>query len=168
MAIDLPAKWFLRKHEKGEVFGPIRFDQIVSWAKEAQVNPQDMVSNDAKTWTRAPMLPGLAMDWLIELTDKLLYGPTTSEALMEFVRLGEISRDTKIVNCKTAETMELKSAPFFSEDAGENPQKRLLDLEEALAEKQRQLGEALGIIAELEARLRAFEDPAQEAHSEKQ
>ena len=173
MAIDHPENWFLKKHETAEVFGPIRFEQIMAWAKAAQVNPQDMVSNDREVWTKAPMMPDLAMDWLIEVSDNLLYGPTTAEALMEFSRLGEITRDTHVLNCRTGEIMTLGRAPFYREEAMHpavedfpqpqkggikiNLQKRIRDLESSLIEKNRQLTTAKETITRLEAKIRDME-----------
>ena len=173
MASDHPENWFLKKHETAEVFGPIRFEQIRSWAKAAQVNPQDMVSTDREAWTKAPMIPDFAMDWLIEVSGDLLYGPTTAEALMEFARLGEISRETHILNCCTGEIMTLGSAPFFREDAEQptvedfpqpqkggiriNLQKRIRDLESNLMEKSRQVTAAKETIGRLEAKIRDLE-----------
>ncbi len=173
MTNDHPENWFLKKYETAEVFGPIRFDQIRAWAKAAQVNPQDMVSTDREVWTKAPMIPDFAMDWLIEVSVDLLYGPTTAEALMEFSRLGEITKDTHILNCRTGEIMTLGRAPFFSEEAMRpavedfpqppkggikiNLQKRIRDLESALMEKHRQLAAAQETISKLETRVHEFE-----------
>lgn len=175
MAIDHPEFWFLKKHDTGEVFGPIHFEQIRSWAKAAQVNPQDMVSTDCEVWTKAPMIPDFAMDWLIEVSDNLLYGPTTAEALMEFSRLGEITRESHILNCRTGEIMTLGSTPFFREEAVQpavedfpqppqkggikiNLQKRIRELESALMEKSLQVTAAKETIARLETKIRAMEN----------
>jgi hypothetical protein len=173
MAIDHPENWFLKKHDTAEVFGPVRFEQIRSWAKAAQINPQDMVSTDKEVWTKAPMIPDFAMDWLIEVSDNLLYGPTTAEALLEFSRLGEITRESHILNCRTGEIMSLGKAPFFREETMQpavedfpqpqkggiriNLQKRIRDLETSLMEKSRQLTAAKETIAKLEARIRDME-----------
>jgi hypothetical protein len=167
MAFDHLEVWHLRKHDSAEIFGPVRFEKIKEWAMAAQVNSQDMVSTDREVWTKAPMIPDLAMDWLIEVSDRLLYGPTTEGALMEFMRVGEITRDTMVVNCKTGETMPLGSTPFFREEAAEVPeenaptppkagirvnlQKRIRDLDLALADKTRQLALAQETITKLEA-----------------
>ncbi|MFA7233225.1 MAG: hypothetical protein WC076_03850 [Terrimicrobiaceae bacterium] len=173
MTIDHPENWFLKKHETAETFGPIPFEQIRIWARAAQVNPQDMVSTDREVWTKAPMIPDLAMDWLIEVSANLLYGPTTAETLMEFSRLGEITRETHILNCRTGEVMALDKAPFFSEEAMRpavedfpqpqkggikiNLQKRIRDLESALMEKTRQVTAAKETLSKLEAKIRDLE-----------
>src|SRR4029077_9225531 len=90
--------WFLRKHEDGTVFGPLSFDQLARWASTAQVAPHDAISSDQLTWTKAPMLPELGMDWLVELTSEQYYGPTTLGAVQEFIRLGEIDGETFVIN----------------------------------------------------------------------
>ena len=180
MATDHPFNWYLRKHNEGKIFGPIRFEQLAAWAQTAQVNSQDMVSTDKEVWTKAPMIPDLAMDWMLEVTSNLLYGPTTAGALLEFVRLGEIHRDTTIINACTGESMALRSAPFFSEEALQaivtdaveaqpqkggiklNLQQRIRVLEAALVEKRIQLNAANETIAKLEAKILDLEKYARD------
>src|SRR3954453_2055377 len=91
-------RWFLRKHEDGTVFGPLSFLQLAKWAAAAQVAPHDAISADQLTWIKAPMLPELGMDWLVELTTEQYYGPTTLGAVQEFIRLGEIDGETYVIN----------------------------------------------------------------------
>src|SRR4051812_35660736 len=91
-------RWFLRKHEDGTVFGPLSFTQLATWAAAAQVAPHDAISSDQLTWIKAPMLPELGMDWLVELTSEQYYGPTTLGAVEEFIRLGEIDGETYVIN----------------------------------------------------------------------
>jgi DNA-binding transcriptional MerR regulator len=90
--------WFLRKHEDGTVFGPLSFAQLQQWASAAQIAPHDKLSTDQRTWQKAPMYPELQMDWLVEVTSEHYYGPTTIGAIAEFVRLGEITEETFIIN----------------------------------------------------------------------
>ena len=92
--------WFLRKHEDGSTFGPVRFDQIARWAAAAQIAPHDTLSNDRQTWVKAPMLAQLGMDWLVELTSEHYYGPTTLRRSQEFIRLGEIDGETLVINTR--------------------------------------------------------------------
>jgi len=183
MATDHPSNWYLRKHNEGVIFGPIRFEQLAAWAQTAQVNSQDMVSNDQEVWTKAPMVPDLAMDWMLEVTSNLLYGPTTAGALLEFTRIGEIHRDTTIINACTGESMTLDSAPFFSEEALHavaadaqvpqpqkggvklNLQQRIRVLEAALVEKRMKLIAANETIAKLEAKILDLEKYAREIRS---
>ena len=114
MAIERSENWFLRKHESGEVFGPVPFDKIREWAHSAQVNAQDMLSTDQTIWTKAPMIAETEMDWLIVVGENVLYGPTTAEALFEFERLGEITVATTLINCTTGERTTKPSAPIAS------------------------------------------------------
>ena len=98
--MEAPASqhWFLRKHEDGSIFGPLGFEQLARWASSAQVAPHDLLSTDQLTWMKAPMLPELGMDWLVEVTSERYYGPTTLGAIQEFVRLGEINEQTFVIN----------------------------------------------------------------------
>ena len=75
MAIERSEDWFLRKHDSGEVFGPVPFEKIREWAHSAQVNAQDMLSTDQIIWTKAPMIAETEMDWLIVVGENVLYDP---------------------------------------------------------------------------------------------
>lgn len=190
MAIDNFQNWYLKKHENGEIFGPIRFEKIREWARTAQVNPQDMVSTDQVVWTRPPMIPELEMDWLVELGENLLYGPTTSGTLMEFVTSGEISPETNVINCVNGEQSVLKDTEFYavaisappvehaeaeSEDLDSpivqpikggirvNLQRRVRELEQSLLDKQRHLVAAKDLIARLESKNKELEERLREA-----
>jgi hypothetical protein len=167
-------KWFLRKHEDGSTFGPVHFDQIARWAAAAQIAPHDLLSNDRQIWTKAPMIPQLAMDWLIELTSEHYYGPTTLGALQEFIRLGEIDGDTFVINtCDGArrqirqmselwETSELQVDEDQIEIELGDPvgpavakmsvhlQERIRDLEQTLQEERRALADSENRYVELE------------------
>ena len=103
--------WFLRKHEDGSTFGPVRFDQIARWAATAQIAPHDTLSNDRQTWVKAPMLAQLGMDWLVELTSEHYYGPTTLGALQEFIRLGEIDGETLVINTRDGTRCKIQEMP---------------------------------------------------------
>jgi hypothetical protein len=103
--------WFLRKHEDGSTFGPVRFDQIARWAATAQIAPHDTLSNDRQTWVKAPMLTQLGMDWLVELTSEHYYGPTTLGALQEFIRLGEIDGETLVINTRNGARCKIEEMP---------------------------------------------------------
>jgi hypothetical protein len=106
-------QWFLRKHEDGSIFGPISFAQLSEWASTAQIAPHDAISTDQVTWIKAPMLPQLGMDWLVELTSELYYGPTTLGAIQEFIRLGEIDAQTYIINACDGTRQEIQEIPAF-------------------------------------------------------
>lgn len=183
MPTDNPDNWYLKKHENGEVFGPIPLERIREWARSAQVNSQDMLSNDNVIWNQAPMIPQMEMDWLVEVNEDLLYGPTTAETLLEFHQLGEISSETTIINCRTAESLLLGEAGFYSAPEREpeeeqipaaplmkmlhksgrgtlrvNLQSRVRELEVALLEKRLKLMEAEHSILRLEAKIKILEN----------
>jgi hypothetical protein len=180
MAPEHSENWFLRKHDSGEVFGPVPFEKIREWAYSAQVNAQDMLSTDQIIWTKAPMIPETEMDWLIVLGESVLYGPTTSKTLLEFERLSEITPATTLINCTTGERTTLGEAPFYrgpqvtideqspldtlviqpGRGAGLriSLQQRIRELENALLDKGRKLTDAEETIARLEFKIRELED----------
>jgi hypothetical protein len=183
MPIANPEHWFLKKHDHGEVFGPVHFDKIKDWANSAQINPQDMLSDDGTVWTKAPMIPELEMDWLVVVGENLLYGPTTAGALLEFLQLGEITSETALINCCTGQLWTLSETPFYEQFQAEpkedtlpanpllammqqsgsggvklNLQKRVRELESALLDRRRKLMAAEETIVRLESRIRELEE----------
>lgn len=172
--------WYLKKHGTQEVFGPVRFSKLQEWAQSAQISPQDLLSTDQEVWTRPPMLPELEMDWLVQVSDDFLYGPTTVGTLVEFLVSGEISSDAPLINCVSGEKLLFHQAPFAKDSPRPEPveektrsgriipppvkggirlnlQKRVRELEHLVLAKQRKLNAANEKIARLEARLRDAE-----------
>src|SRR4029077_6268178 len=147
--------WFLRKYQGGSVFGPISFDQLSGWASAAQVAPHDVVSTDQQTWLKAPMVPQLGMDWLVEVPSEHYYGPATVGAIQEFIRLGDINADTFVINSCDGTRRQIGEMPALfktnaaaskgnSGDAAVEPaaagisirlQERIGDLEQTLREE---------------------------------
>lgn len=177
--MDAPAgqQWFLRKHEDGSTFGPLTSEQLAVWASSAQVAPNDSISSDETNWMKAPMLPDLGMDWIVEVTSERYYGPTTLGAVNEFIRLGEIHGETFVLNACDGTRHQIKdigvllqSAPVPSEVADNlsmtmaaateptamgiavGVQERIRELEEALREERRALAEAEQRYRQLEAK----------------
>lgn len=162
-------KWFLKKHEDGEVFGPVDFARLKEWSCAAQVSPLDLVSYDHINWLKAPMVPELHMDYLVQLGEELYYGPTTQDAIREFLRLGEIHAESILINCCTGVETTLRDSGFFPaqppslESAGQNEpgrgsvrqnlQQRIRELELLLVERRQQLDMAEVRIRHLERRL---------------
>jgi len=133
-----------------------------------------MLSSDQQTWIKAPMLPQLGMDWLVELTSENYYGPTTLGALQEFVRLGEIDGHTFVINTCDGTRRQIRQMPDLWETAQsetnedqfqiqlDDPvgpgvakisirlQERIRDLEQTLQEERRALAESEQRYAELE------------------
>jgi len=161
---DETQTWFLRKNDDGSVFGPIAFDQLQQWALDAQVSPLDAVSTDEQNWMRAPMLPELQMDFLVEVSPDQYYGPTTLGAVREFLQAGEINGETLVTNCRDGSTTALKNIPELqlAPDEEERPvrtsirfnlQQRIRELEEALLDERRAREDAEVHLGRLQAKL---------------
>jgi hypothetical protein len=156
--------WFLRKHEDGTVFGPLTFEHLARWAATAQIAPHDTVSTDQQSWTKAPMLAELGMDWLVEITSEHYYGPTTLGAILEFLRQGEVNEETFVINTCDGSRCQLREISGLLETARQNEpaasgisfnvHDRIRDLEESLREERRALEESEQRYAELEHRYR--------------
>ncbi len=158
--------WYLMKNDDGTIFGPITFEQLHSWASDAQVSPLDKVSNDEKTWMKAPMVPELGMDYLIEVSPDQFYGPTTLGAVREFLMIGEINADTPVTNCRDGSVSVIKDIAELNvpevEDTTQQPvrtsirinlQQRVRELEETLMEERRAREQAEHLVERLEAKL---------------
>src|SRR6267378_2442978 len=162
-------EWFLRKHEDGNIFGPLPFAQLARWASSAQVAPHDVVSTDQTAWVKAPMLPELGMDWLVEVTTERYYGPTTLGAIQEFVRLGEVTPENFVINtCDGSRRKIQEITPYFPNQVEEGDgsvdqtpaatgmsirfEERIRDLERCLGEERRVLQDAEARYHELEQR----------------
>ena len=173
--MDSPAdhQWFLRKHEDGTIFGPLTFDQLARWASSAQIAPHDSISPDQANWVKAPMLPELGMDWIVEITTERLYGPTTLGAIREFMRLGEITEQNFVINACDASRLQihdilplLEALPIDADAQADDAavggpaaagmsvdlNDRIRELEDALREERRAYAELEQHYRELEAR----------------
>jgi hypothetical protein len=107
-------EWYLLKVSDNEIFGPAPIGQFRIWASEAKISPLDLISNDErKTWLRAPMIGELQMDWLIEMPDGFLYGPTSIGTLQEFLATGEIDENVTVINTLDRNKTRIKDLPFF-------------------------------------------------------
>lgn len=164
--MDESQQWFLMKHEDGSVFGPIPFEQLKQWAVDAQVSPLDKVSNDEKNWVKAPMIPELEMDYLIEVSADQYYGPTTLGAVREFLQVGELHGDTIVTNCRDGSSSPIREIGALRPEREDddilkpvrtsirlNLQQRIRELEEALLEERRARETAEHLVEKLEAKL---------------
>jgi len=158
--------WYLMKNDDGTIFGPITFEQLQQWASDAQVSPLDKVSNDERTWMKAPMVPELGMDYLVEVSPDQFYGPTTLGAVREFLTIGEINAETPVTNCRDGSVTVIKDIPDLQvpeeEDTTQQPvrtsirinlQQRVRELEETLMEERRAREQAEHLVERLEAKL---------------
>lgn len=110
----MAGEWYLLKSADKEVFGPTTLESLRSWASEAKISPLDKISKDGRqSWVRAPMVPELQMDWLIEMPDNYLYGPTNVGTIQEFLATGEIDEHVVVINCAEGVEGRLSDQPFF-------------------------------------------------------
>ena len=147
---DDSPKWFLMKQADGDVFGPMPFSQLLQWAVDACISPLDKVSSDGHTWVKAPMIPELNMDYLVEAADNTIYGPTTIGAIREFYADGEIQLESVVTNCKTGERKPLKDFPHQTLHVTESLQSRIRELEEIVLQERHLRQTAEHRVAELE------------------
>jgi hypothetical protein len=178
MENPLSQLWYLRKHDGGTIFGPLTFEQLATWAATAQIAPHDLLSSDQVTWMKAPMMPELGMDWLVEVTSERYYGPTTLGAIQEFMHLREIDGETFIINACDGTRHQIRDLPGLQTpseaeaipteetEAPNEPaargisidlQDRIRDLEQSLREERRALEDSEDRFAELERRYRELE-----------
>jgi hypothetical protein len=152
--------WYLRKHQDNSVFGPLSFEQLADWARNAQVAPHDAISTDQSAWMKAPMLPELGMDWLVEVTSERYYGPTTLGSVQEFIRLREIDAETFIINACDGARRQVQDFPQFQLPA---PQEEIVggDEDETVAENPNEPA-ASGISIDLQDRIRDLEQSLRE------
>lgn len=114
-------QWYLRKHDDGSIHGPVALDQLQDWSLSAKVSPLDKVSKDGQaTWLRAPMVEELHMDWLVEVNDSYLYGPTTFGAVQEFLAADEIDGDTFLINTRDHRRSQIRDMPAFRQPASQS------------------------------------------------
>ena len=158
--------WYLQKFEDETLFGPMPFDQLKQWAFDAQVSPLDKISHDGTTWVKAPMVPDLEMDYLVEVSPDQYYGPTTFGAIREFLQVGEIHADTEVTNCRDGTKSPIKDIPELQQSRDDeeyavpvrtsirvNLQQRIRELEEALMDERRARETAEHVIDKLEAKI---------------
>ena len=107
-------EWFVLKWADKEVFGPTSLETLRGWASEAKISPLDKLSSDDKeSWVRAPMVTELQMDWLIEMSDNYLYGPTNVGTIQEFLATGEIDENVTLINCLEGTEHRLSDTAFY-------------------------------------------------------
>lgn len=92
--------WHLLKASDKDIFGPTDLETLRGWAADAKISPLDKISTDGRmSWQRAPMIPELQMDLLVQMPDNYLYGPTNVATIQEFLATGEIDENVTIINC---------------------------------------------------------------------
>lgn len=111
--------WHLKKLS-GEIYGPVDLPTLQTWAKDGRIAPEDQLSQDQKTWSPAPQLADLAMDWKVELRDGSMYGPLNVLAVKELVEDGSVSRRAKMAHKVSGEVSvvsEVLLSALIAQDA---------------------------------------------------
>lgn len=106
--------WHLLKASDKEVFGPTDLETLRGWAADAKISPLDKISSDDRhSWQRAPLIPELQMDHLVQMSDNYLYGPTNVATIQEFLATGEIDENVTIINCLDNKEARLSDLGWF-------------------------------------------------------
>jgi hypothetical protein len=109
-----PSTWHLIKAATNEEYGPLSHEALIGLAAEAKISSMDKLSNDDRqTWRRAPMVRELQMDWLIQMPDLYLYGPTNVSTIQEFLATGDIDESASLINCVDGSESRLRDLAFF-------------------------------------------------------
>lgn len=106
--------WHLLKASDKDIFGPTDLETLRGWAADAKISPLDKISSDDRmSWQRAPMIPELQMDLLVQMPDNYLYGPTNVATIQEFLATGEIDENVTIINCLDNTEARLSDLGWF-------------------------------------------------------
>ena len=106
--------WHLIKASTNEEYGPLSQEDLLQLASEAKISPMDKLSDDDRSsWRRAPMVKELLMDWLIQMPDQYLYGPTNVATIQEFLATGQIDGNVTVIDCSKGVEGRLADQPFF-------------------------------------------------------
>lgn len=95
--------WYLRK-PSGEIYGPKGLSELVAWATDGRIAPDDELSSDQKNWKSAPSVPELGLLYGIQLEDRSTYGPVHMQVINDLLLEGDIQSTTLIQHSQTAET----------------------------------------------------------------
>jgi hypothetical protein len=103
--------WYVRR-EDGTIYGPCSLSELISWAKNGRIGPNDDVSQDQETWKAAPMLNDLEMVWSIQVDENLIFGPFNIYALIEMTAEDHLSYATDTVHLQTGKHHSLGDVLF--------------------------------------------------------
>lgn len=99
--------WFVRTAE-GE-FGPISFDTVAAWARDARLLASDEVRGDADgfDWQPAGSIPELGLVWRIYFHDGTISQPIHAETLVSSLQAGDFQPDWKVEDVRHGTEYEL-------------------------------------------------------------
>jgi len=124
--------WFVRK-SNGATFGPVEAETLRHWAMDGRIGPDDELSENQQTWSPAPELDLLGMDWLVEFEDGSEFGPVHLLALRESVESARTPASAVVRHRHTGEECMLaeKLLPAIL-DLTREQEGKLADLREQL------------------------------------
>lgn len=96
------SEWYLRKGS-GEVYGPKALDELMRWAADGRIAPDDELSQDQQAWQAAPTLTELGLLYTIQLEGDSTYGPIHIMSLCDLLAEGDIQGTTPIQHVHTGE-----------------------------------------------------------------
>ncbi len=97
------SSWYLRKADGG-VYGPAGLGELMSWAADGRIAPEDDLSVDQQDWRPAPSVHELEMHYEVLLQDGSRYGPIHVMALRELMTDGSISSASQIFHAVSKKT----------------------------------------------------------------
>ncbi len=100
------ADYFVRK-ANGVEFGPAPMSDLVAWAREGRIAPDDAVSTDRAAWRPAPEIPELNMNWMVEAEPGMFYGPAHALAFVDMMREGVLRGASRMRHARTGEETHL-------------------------------------------------------------
>ena len=107
---------------------------LMSWASDGRVAPEDQVSRDNTTWVPAPDWVELEMNWVLALPSGVNYGPVHVHVLEDLLNTKAIPADTPVTNKRTGAAGMLPeillAAPVSEQVKIEALKQNLLTLEE--------------------------------------
>ena len=89
------------KQAGGAAYGPVDFSVLYEWTTEFRVAPDDQISRDGRTWSKACHHPALHMDWQVLVSPKNTLGPVNLLALRHLVEQHAVGPDTLVVHIAT-------------------------------------------------------------------
>ena len=80
---------------------------LMTWASDGRVAPEDQVSRDNTTWVPAPDWLELEMTWVLALPSGARYGPVHVHVLEDLLNTKAIPADTPVTHTRTGATSSL-------------------------------------------------------------
>lgn len=97
------SEWYFRNAD-GAIYGPADVATLALWAREGRITPDGAVSRDRRRWTKAPDVPALAMNRIVEVEPGRWYGPFHEDVVNALREKGTVPKSAKVYVRETAKT----------------------------------------------------------------